>query len=109
LPFTRKAFLAAVIAPRVRQLGLPGYDDYYAYVLAGGAGMLEWRALVGWLTIQETRFFRDPQALQLIARECLPVMAERIAAGEAVHVWSVGCATGEEPFTLAMLIDRYLQ
>lgn len=109
LPPGRKAFLASVIAPRVQQLGLPGYDDYYAYVLADRAGMLEWCTLVGQLTVQETRFFRDPQALRLIAQECLPAMAERVAAGESVHVWSVGCASGEEPFTLAMLIDRYLQ
>lgn len=109
MPPARKAFLASVINPRARQLGLSGYEDYYAYVLADGTGALEWRALVGRLTVQETRFFRDSQALRLIAQECLPAMARRIAAGETVHVWSVGCATGEEPFTLAMLIDRYLQ
>ncbi|HET8701643.1 MAG TPA: CheR family methyltransferase [Nitrococcus sp.] len=105
----RRAFLASVIDQRMRQLGLTGYDGYYAYVLADGAGMFEWRALVGRLTVQETRFFRDPSALQLLTHECLPAMAQRIGTGEAVHVWSVGCATGEEPFTLAMLIDRYLQ
>lgn len=108
LPPARKAFLVSVIDPRVRQLGLPSYEAYYAYVLSDGAGLLEWCTLVGRLTVQETRFFRDLQALRLIAQECLPVMAKRIAAGESVQVWSVGCATGEEPFTLAMLIDRYL-
>lgn len=108
-PLLRRSFLASVIDQRVRELGLSGFADYYHYVVAAGSESLEWGTLLGRLTVQETRFFRDAQALQVVSAVCLPLMRDRVAAGESVHIWSVGCATGEEPFTLAMLIDGYLQ
>jgi len=107
LPETRKSFLLSNLSIRMRELGYQRYRDYFHYVTDGRRGMVEWEILVDRLTVHETRFYRDPTALQML-RE---IWLDRLPAGERPHqlrVWSVGCATGEEPYSLAMLIDDAL-
>lgn len=108
MPRERKSFLVTGVGLRMRELGYTDYQAYYDYLTSGLAGNIEWTALVDRLTVHETRFFRDPRAVAFVAEHCLPVMAERIRAGEHAQIWSAGCATGEEAFTLAMLVDDYL-
>lgn len=108
MPRERKSFLVTGVGMRMRELGYTDYQSYYDYLTSGLAGNIEWTALVDRLTVHETRFFRDPRAVAFVAEHCLPVMAERIRAGEHAQIWSAGCATGEEAFTLAMLADDYL-
>jgi type IV pilus assembly protein PilK len=108
MPRERKSFLVTSVGLRMRELGYDDYQSYYDHLTSGPAGNVEWAALVDRLTVHETRFFRDPRALELVADICLPAMAERIRAGGHVQIWSAGCATGEEAFTLAMLVDDYL-
>lgn len=108
MPRERKSFLVTSVGLRMRELGYDDYQAYYEYLNSGLAGNVEWAALVDRLTVHETRFFRDPRALALVEAECLPAMVERVAGGEHVQAWSAGCSTGEESFTLAMLIDDAL-
>lgn len=108
MPIERKSFLVTSVGLRMRELGYEDYASYYDYLTAGQSGNLEWMALVDRLTVHETRFFRDPTALAFVESECLPVMHQRIRDGLHVQAWSAGCSTGEEAFTLAMLIDRSL-
>jgi len=69
-----------------------------------------WRRLVSRLTVGETYFFRNGAAFDALEREVLPALvATRRSAGiNRLRLWSAGCATGEEPFSLAMLLDRLL-
>jgi type IV pilus assembly protein PilK len=106
MPPERKSFLVTSVGLRMRELGYRDYQSYYDYLTVGQAGNVEWMALVDRLTVHETRFFRDPTALGFVEQDCLPRMRERIAQGLHVQAWSAGCSTGEEAFTLAMLIDR---
>lgn len=108
LPAGRKSFLLTALAARVRALGLSGYQEYFGYLKEGSRGTVEWEALVDRLTVHETRFYRDPAALELIRDVYL---RERIAGGHGpvrIDLWSAGCATGEEPYTLAMFCDQAL-
>jgi type IV pilus assembly protein PilK len=106
MPKERKSFLVTSVGIRMRELGYEDYQSYYEYLTSGLAGNIEWTALVDRLTVHETRFFRDPRALQFVQEECLPKMVERVRRREHVQVWSAGCSTGEEAFTLAMLLDH---
>lgn len=65
----------------------------------------EWLSLIESLTVHETYFYRDPAQLDFLAETMLPdLVAERRAAGRRrLRIWSAGCATGEEAFTLAIL------
>lgn len=107
LPELRKSFLLSKLSIRMQELGIHEYKSYFAYVTHGKAGRVEWETLVDRLTVHETRFFRDTQSLSFIKK----VYLEKLDFEESnpnIHVWSVGCATGEEPYSLMMYIDKYI-
>ena len=107
LPELRKSFLLSKLSIRMQELGINEYKSYFAYVNHGKAGRVEWEILVDRLTVHETRFFRDTQALEFIQHAYL----EKINFNNnspSMNIWSVGCATGEEPYSLMMFIDKYM-
>jgi chemotaxis protein methyltransferase CheR len=63
-------------------------------------------AVVDELSIGETYFFRLPEQFDLIAREVIPSIQEERGPGHVVRIWSAGCASGEEPYSLAILCDE---
>ncbi len=85
------------MAKRLRELEL---SDPAAYRVHLEAYPEEWPVLDGLCRIPISRFFRDRGMWQALAREALPVLA---AGTRELRVWSAGCASGEEPYTLAIL------
>ncbi|MDH5406988.1 MAG: methyltransferase domain-containing protein [Gammaproteobacteria bacterium] len=107
LPPERKSFLLTSLSARMRELKCQDYETYYQYLMSGKKGDMEWEVLVDRLTVHETRFFRDEFSLRLISDSFLP---KYLATNDdALRIWSVGCATGEEPYSLAMLLDDYVE
>ncbi|HLA74852.1 MAG TPA: protein-glutamate O-methyltransferase CheR [Gammaproteobacteria bacterium] len=107
LPPERKSFLVTSLAIRMREIGCVDYRHYYQLVTSSPTGVIEWSVLVDRLTIHETRFFRHPSSLDAL-QEYFIARSEPALGPVSVDVWSAGCATGEEPYTLAMLIDHQL-
>lgn len=106
---SRRSFLNTSVRLRMRELGFSDYQTYYDYLLSGREGAAEWARLVDRLTVHETRFFRHPESLEQIARDFLPgYLAERPDI-RSIQAWSVGSATGEEPYSLAIILDAYLR
>lgn len=107
LPEKRKTFLLASLNIRMRELGYEKYQDYFRHLLAGRRGAVEWEILIDRLTVHETRFFRDDTAMKMLEESYLNQLP---ASGGAtrINIWSVGCATGEEPYSLAMYVDQVL-
>ncbi len=100
----RKTFLETSLNIRMREIGCEGYDEYYERLMAGLSGEVEWATLVDRLTVQETSFFRHYHSYELVVDYCTKRMQE--PNHTHVELWSVGCATGEEPYSLAMLLDE---
>lgn len=96
------------VSRRIRGLGLAGPGAYRAY-LADNPG--EWSHLDTFCRIPISRFYRDRGVFEAIERNLLPALAARAAAGgdPTVRCWSAGCASGEEPYTLAILWHCGLQ
>jgi chemotaxis protein methyltransferase CheR len=92
------------LAPRVRALGLDGFAAYHRHLRfdAGAAAELEVAAEV--LTTNETYFFREPVQLRSFGDEVLPALAAERAAERRLRVWSAGCSSGEEAYTIAILL-----
>jgi len=106
LPDNRLSFLVTNLGMRMRELGIADFQAYYDYVTSGREGLVEWGHLVHHLTVHETRFLRHESVLALIVQHCLPASpADCPAEPLAIDVWSVGCSTGEEPYSVAMAID----
>jgi chemotaxis methyl-accepting protein methylase len=107
VPPDRKTFLVTGVRSRMRETGHARFAEYFQELLSGPKGAIEWATLVDRLTVHQTHFFRHPPSLDLVAREWLPQYAERHSDG-AIHAWSIGCSTGEEAYTLAMVLDEAL-
>ena len=101
----RRPFLETNLGIRMREIGFGSYQDYYQHVVSSPAAIREWAVLVDRLTVQETRFFRDPDAFRLVADYILTRPRDQFRKG-ALEAWSVGCSTGEEPYTLAMTLNE---
>ena len=91
------------IAVRMRACGVHTYDDYRA-LLDRSPG--EYEQLRDALTINVTRFYRNAETWNLLRRDVLPALLD--APRIEIRAWSAGCASGEEPYTLAMLAADHL-
>lgn len=98
----RKSFLASGIRSRMRATGCREYAEYYRRLSSGSPQAQEWSLLIDCLTVHETCFFRHESSMRLVEEMVLPAALEQ---QRSFHVWSVGCATGEEAYSLAMMID----
>jgi type IV pilus assembly protein PilK len=101
-----KSILQAGLNRRMSVIGCVDYDRYYAGVQEAGTGALEWGELLNCITIQETRFFRDAAAFACLEEYLLQRVASAERAGGALELWSAGCATGEEAWSMAMVAER---
>ena len=101
----RRSFLETNLGIRMREIGCPSYQAYYEKIVSGPDAIVEWATLVDRLTVQETRFFRDPDAFRLVSDYVLTRPREQLRR-RPLEAWSVGCSTGEEPYTLAMVLNE---
>lgn len=104
----RKSFLVTNLRLRMREIGCRDFAAYYDYLNEGAHGAAEWAVLIDRLTVHETRFFRDAQTLEWLAREFLPRYTQAQAGALTLNAWSAGCATGEEAYSLAIVLDQFL-
>jgi chemotaxis protein methyltransferase CheR len=89
---------------RIGELGLDGFAAYRRRLEADPA---EWRAFDECCHITISRFFRDKGVFEVLRKRVLPDIAARVAGEQRVaHIWSVGCASGEEPYTLKIVWDE---
>ncbi len=89
------------ISKRMQALEVDRYDDYIPYLEAHPA---EFQDLFNTILINVTSFFRDPKAWEVLHQEVLPTIIERRSRHESIRVWVAGCATGEETYSIAMLL-----
>jgi len=102
----RQALVAGRLARRLRELGLSGYDDY-CRLLESSAAEEEVERLIEMIATNHTHFFREPAHFDILAREVLPrLAAERRGAGP-LAVWSAAASSGEEPYTLAIVLAEF--
>lgn len=97
---TRRSFLISGIRARMLESDCRSPREYYERLLNSSSDTDEWSLLVDRLTVHETCFFRHRSSMRLVADQLLP---EALELGTGFTAWSVGCATGEEAYSLAML------
>ena len=103
----RRSFLQANLSSRMREVGIADYASYYRQVIAGVRGAVEWSMLMDRLTVQETRFFRHPPSFALLGEHIRQRQASRDPS-RPWSLWSVGCSSGEETYSLAICADEAL-
>lgn len=101
-------FLKTRIAKRMAALGMDDPSDYVFLVSYADPNDVEMQALANLITTNETYMFREYDQLQAFANHCLPeVLSAKQARGDrTLKIWSAGCSSGEEPYTLAMILQE---
>lgn len=101
----QRVFLQTQIAMRMREIGHSDYTQYYERVVDGVHGIMEWAILVDRLVVKETSFFRHSPSVNYVQNHLQRRINNQQLEG-TFDVWSVGCSTGEEPYTLAMMMNE---
>jgi len=100
----KQYLLESQVGRRLKALDLTSYESYIE-LLQNGRRSSELPALVNAITINETSFFRHPQQYEAIVDDLLPALIADHDR-QRVRIWSAACSTGDEPYTLALLINE---
>ncbi|HYA31932.1 MAG TPA: protein-glutamate O-methyltransferase CheR, partial [Thermodesulfovibrionales bacterium] len=95
------------LSRRLKLHHLGDFRDYYRLLLYDKRKEDELTAAIEVLTVNETFFFREKNQLKAFSDEILPEIGETNREKKKIRIWSAGCSTGEEPYTIAMLILEY--
>jgi len=101
----KKNILGVKLAHRLRQLGLTSYFAYYRYLLKP-EGIKELQHLANTVTIDTTEFFRGKRQFKLLREHILPELIREKNKKNRIRIWSSGCSTGQEPYSIAMLVNE---
>jgi two-component system, chemotaxis family, CheB/CheR fusion protein len=101
----KRPSLIRLTSKRMQRVGVQQFSDYLDYL---EANPLEINILFDALLLKVTTFFRDAPAWHCIAEEVIPRILETKPDNELIRVWSAGCASGEEAYTIAMLLAEAL-
>jgi len=111
VPERRKYLLENRLGSRLQELRLRNYAEYVAMLRHGVDRDEELKFFLAKITTNETSFFRDTKQLEVFEEHVLKkLLAEREAAGKkSLHIWSAGCSSGEEPYTLGIMLHEILR
>ena len=107
-PDNKKYVLESRLGHRLRELELDDYDQYIAFLTIGPYQTDEFQEMFNRITINETSFFRNEPQLTVFERQILPKILDARSDSKRLRIWSAAYSSGEEPYTLAMLVHRTL-
>ena len=110
IPSRRRYLLENRFAKRLGELGLSSFGQYYEYLRFDPSRTQEMDKLCERITTNETSFFRDIKQLNVFRNDILPetLKAQEKAGKKELHIWCAGCSSGEEPYTLAIMLHELL-
>lgn len=104
----KKYVLESRLGRRLQELDMSSYDEYAAFLTIGPYKDDEFQEMFNRITINETSFFRNESQLEVFERRVLPELLESRAGTKRIRIWSAACSSGEEPYTLAIMVHRTL-
>jgi chemotaxis protein methyltransferase CheR len=109
MPESKISMIQSRLLHRVRDLGLQSLDEYCEHLFSSSEGAAERVHFINAVTTNKTDFFREPQHFKFLTETALPQLARSRYANlnKRVAIWSAACSSGEEPYTLAMVLSEY--
>jgi chemotaxis protein methyltransferase CheR len=105
----RRTMLEVRIKRRLKELELHSYGEYCDYLFGHHGQKDEIVHLIDVVTTNKTDFFREPRHFDFLVNKAMPELAASAGNVRPFMVWSAGCSTGEEPYTLAMVMSEYTE
>ena len=108
---SKKVMLESRLSKRLKVLGMKSYKDYCEYLFSQEGRNEELVHMIDMVTTNKTDFFREPDHFDFLRRKALPelIRIHGVGTRRKLTVWSAGCSTGEEPYTLAMILSAYAE
>jgi len=103
----KKEMIYSRLARRIRNLGFENFSQYCDVIAY--ADHPEHNEFVNTITTNLTSFYREPHHFEFFAKEVIPFLKKSGALKKRIRIWSAGCSTGEEPYTIAAVLLRYMQ
>jgi chemotaxis protein methyltransferase CheR len=106
----KRSLLQGRLLRRLRELDLASFGQYYD-VVTSPSDQAEFVRMLDLVTTNETHFFREPHHFEYLERTLIPEWETAAANGERekhIRIWSAGCSSGEEPFSMAMVLLAHL-
>jgi len=109
MPAAKKTMLEARLQKRLKALGLNTFEEYADFVFTSADKGDELIHLIDVVTTNKTDFFREPAHFDYLVKSAIPSLIDDRDAGirTPLKIWSAGCSTGEEPYTLAMVLSEF--
>jgi chemotaxis protein methyltransferase CheR len=108
LPDGKTTMLEGRLSKRLRHLGFDGYGEYCDYLFSPDGREDEMVHLINAVTTNKTDFFREPTHFSYLTQMALPeIFRQGTAERGKLNIWSAGCSSGEEPYTLAMVLSEF--
>jgi len=109
MPPIKKTLLESRLQKRLRKLELKSFQEYCDYLFSPDGRQNEIPHFIDKITTNKTDFFREPDHFEYLANHALPTLLEAAPrVNRQLRIWSAGCSTGEEPYTLAMVISEFM-
>lgn len=109
MPDTKKNMLEARLQKRLRHLGISTFGEYGDFVFSPEGRKTELVNMIDVVTTNKTDFFREPTHFDFLTQTALPALLQYRASTitKPIRVWSAGCSSGEEPYSLAMVLSEF--
>lgn len=109
LPPAKKIMVEARLQKRLKALGLSSFEEYAEYAFSEAGQRDETIHMIDVVTTNKTDFFREPSHFEYLVKKAIPTLMENRSAGvrSPLKIWSAGCSTGEEPYTMAMVLSEF--
>ena len=109
LPPSKKTMLECRLQKRLKTLKISSFKDYCDFVFSTEGQKQELIHMIDVVTTNKTDFFREAVHFDYLLNHILPSVSKNHLTGKPFKVWSAGCSTGEEPYTLAMVINDFAE
>lgn len=106
MPLAKKIMLQSRLQKRLRALNMSSFEEYVDYVF-GKNGHEEIVLMMDQVSTNKTDFFREPHHFDFVVETVLPEFVDRSPLTRNLKIWSAGCSSGEEAYTLAMVLESH--
>ena len=107
----KKNMVEARLRKRLKALNFNSYSEYCEFLFSNDGKEVEVTHMVDVITTNKTDFFREPKQFAFLIDSALPELLkkDKIGSKRSLRIWSAGCSTGEEPYTLSIVINEFAQ
>jgi chemotaxis protein methyltransferase CheR len=109
MPLAKKVMLECRLQKRLAELHMPSYKEYCDFLFSDEGMENEMIHMIDAVTTNKTDFFREPSHFDFLSQYALPKLCEGYDGIKEINVWSAGCSSGEEVYTLAMVLNEFAE